>query len=195
MGKQRIKRRGIVRLSDIRDNCRIDAEIGCWLWAGCVSSNYRTVMPVLHLSERCKSPYAGRQMPAARAAWMLAGNPLEPHQVVWKAVCNVGLCVNPAHCKMATRPEMIAEIVASGRNRNRPERAAVNLANRSKMMISVEKVQAVEAMFATGATTRAVRQAFTMSSETAKAIRIGQHPHSSHVQKVLPNASVFNWRP
>jgi len=179
-------------LQDLKDRCRIDAETGCWLWSMATMTSGSSVVPVVHLhrqpgEERSKHTTT----PAAREAWRLAGKPLKPGHVVWRHGCSGGLCINPDHCRAGTRSEMLAGVAATGRNRGKPERAALNTRARLRMVKPVDVVRQAEAMFAAGKLQKEVRAALGLSQKTASAIRQHCHPHSSGRQLLVRGASVF----
>ena len=187
---------GCKTLADILDRCRVDTETGCWLWAQCVLSKRGTTTPVAHLGAGALgSTGKGNSMTAAKAAWLLAGKPLEPGHVVWRHVCRAGLCVNPAHCRAGTRSEMHATVAATGRNKGTPGRAAINTINRQSMLTPIDKVRIAESMFDAGSLQKDVQAALGITQKTAAAIRLGRHPHSVGRQRLVANASVFAWRP
>ena len=193
MADTRRKRQdGVRTLLDLRERCVIDQETGCWLWRGAMSRGRGQPTSRVWLPSDAKAEGAGTVMVAARAAWILAGKPLQAGQVVWRSQCTRSDCINPHHGAAGTRPEMHAAFVADGRLRGDPWRAVVNAKNRRSTILPVEKVRAAEAMFAAGATHKEVRAALGMSSETAARIRDGLHPHSAGRQRVVANASVFN---
>jgi len=187
---------GVRGLMDILGRCRVDDETGCWVWTGAVSSPRGCAIPMVHLSAGALGMGSkGNSIPAARAAWLLAGKPLKDGHVVWRHVCMAdrdGLCVNPAHARSGTRQQMYAAMVASGHNRGSERRRIANTKNRARMLKPAAVVRQAEAMFHDGATTKAVCDALRLTDETARAIRLGQHPHSAGRVQCLPGASVFN---
>lgn len=190
---QRKKREdGVRTLADIRSRCVISAETGCWLWSMATITPRGGVTPVVHLASGALGQAVhSSNMPAARAAWLLAGNAIPPGHVVWRHLCAGGLCINPAHCRAGTRTQMHAGVAATGRNRGRPERAVVNAINRLAMTTAVEVVREVEAMFAAGTLQKEIRERFGLAQKTAASIRLGQHTHSAGRQRLVRGASVF----
>lgn len=184
---------GVRTLSDIRDRCRIDAETGCWNWSLATSTPRGCLTPVVHLAAGALSQgQKSSTMTTVRAAWLLSGKTLPDGHVVWRQVCAAGLCVNPAHCRSGTRPEMHAAVAATGRNRGLPERAACNAISRLRMVTPIDRVRQAEAMFAAGRLQKEVREVIGMSQKTAAAIRQGTHPHSAGRQLLVRGASVFS---
>lgn len=190
---KQIQHRGGVRtLEDLRDRCRIDDITGCWIWSLCCAMPRGCPTPLTHLRAGLVGNDRDANIPAARAAWLLAGNKLKPGQLVWRHACKAGLCINPEHCRAGTRREMHAAIADSGRNKGSPIRAVINAKNRLPMMIPAETVRRAEAMFAVGDLQKTVREALGMSQLTAASIRKGLHPHSAGRQRLLRGASVFS---
>lgn len=179
-------------LQGILDRCRVDDETGCWLWARAANAPHGRITPMVMFHP---NPQPGRKtnnMPAARAAWLLSGREVQPGHYVWRN-CLSDLCVNPAHCQAGTKAEMFGAISASGRNRGKPERRAVCERNRRHMLTPPEVVRRAEAMFSAGALQKEVRAALRMSGDTARSIRLQQHPHSTGRQHVVRGASVFTF--
>lgn len=185
-------RGGVRVLEDLRQRCWVDDVTGCWLWRQAVATSRGCTVPMVHLSAGV-IPGVDRNatVPAPRAAWLLSGRKLEPGHVVWRHVCEAGLCINPAHCRAGTRPEALAAVAATGRNRGKPERAVRNTLSRMHMVKPAEVVHQAEAMFAAGRLQKDVRAELGLSQKTAAAIRQGLHPHSAARRNVLRGASVF----
>lgn len=194
---QRRKRNdGVQTLADLRNRCRIDDETGCWEWAMAAISPRGSIVPIVHLGRGALGADPSvkqNNMPAARAAWLMAGNLLPAGHIVWRHVCAAGLCINPGHCRAGTRSQMHAAVAATGRNKGKPDRRAINARNRLGMVTAVEVVRKAEAMFADGVLQRDVRKALGMAQETAARIRKGQHVHSAGKQMLVRGASVFCW--
>ena len=184
--------KGVKNLSDLRSRCRIDAFTECWNWGLCISLPRCTMTPVIHIAAGILGNNKSRTMPAARAAWQLAGNSVMKDQVVYRYNCKAQLCINPEHCRVGTRFEMGKDIAATGRNKGNPARAAQNLANRKSMIVSVDLVRAAEAMFSEGALQKNVSAKLRISGSSAAAIRKGIHPNSAGRSHLVAGASVFN---
>lgn len=185
---------GVRTIEDLRQRCVIDAETGCWLWRGAFTrsscrrgqATTRVWLPDLHgKAQTCT---------ATRAAWLLAGKPLAPGEVVWRHVCRSSECIHPGHGKAGTRTAMHAAFAADGRLRGDPRRAVVNARNRECLLTPVETVRQAEAMFAAGAMAKEVRKAFGFGANTAARIRDGLHPNCAAQQRLVANASVFAMR-
>lgn len=184
--------RGVQTLADLRDRCRIDDITGCWLWSLCCSTPRGGITPLTHIGAGLVGNASDVTMPAARVAWMLAGNKLKPGNLVWRHVCKAGLCINPDHCRVGTRRDMHAAIAGSGRNKGSPIRAVTNAKNRLLMMTPPEAVRRAEVMFAGGEMQKTVRAELGIGQLTAAAIRKGLHPHSAGRQRLVRGASVFS---
>lgn len=183
---------GVRTLSDLRDRCRIDSETGCWLWTMAVCTARGGVIPMAHIPAGVFKPVPnGGTIPAPRLAWLMSGRALQPGQVVWRQVCSSGLCIRPEHCRAGTKAEMHAAVAATGRNRGKPQRAAINALARMSMVKPIEVVRQAEALFAEGKLQKEVREALSLSQRTASAIRQGLHPNSAAGQRVVRGASVF----
>jgi hypothetical protein len=181
----------IKSLDDLKSRCTVD-EAGCWLWRYAMhqrphGSPVPTCYAVPPLVEK-PGP-----MPAARAAWILAGKRLKRGEIVWRSKCSNHRCVNPQHCSAGKRAEMHQMLADSGRLKGNPHRAVVNARNRLGMVKPVEIVRRAEAMFAAGALQKDVRAALGLSAATAKVIREGRHPHSASKPHTAKHASVFAW--
>ena len=189
---RRKRQDGARTLEDLRMRCVIDAETGCWLWRGAMSRSGRG-QPTTRVWIPDEDG-SGKIMTGQRAAWILAGNPLQDGHVVWRHFCTRGDCISPHHGAAGTRQQMHAAIAASGRLRGDPRRAVVNARNRAGMLVPLEIVQRGERMFAAGALQKEVKAALGISHKSAKLIRIGAHPHSTGRDRVVAGASVFAWR-
>jgi hypothetical protein len=189
---------GVRTLEQLRQSCVIDDETGCWLWRGAMS-----VKPGGHAVPRVWMPHSdgvrdadgklGKAQTGARAAWTLAGRRLRRWQIIWRQVCWNTQCINPEHGVAGTRREMGAAETASGHMQGNPERAAKNIKSSSRQLLPVETVRKAEAMFAAGATSRAVKRELHISNASTARIRNGLHPNCSTSQRVRPAASVFAW--
>lgn len=188
---RRKRQDGVRNIHDLRARCVIDHETGCWLWRGAMSRGERG-----QPTSRVWLPGegGGTVATAPRAAWILAGKPLEPGHVVWRHHCARGDCISPYHGATGTRQQMHAAIVADGRLRGDPHRAVVNAKNRRAMLVPAEKVLRGERMFAAGALQKEVKAALGISHRSAKLIRLRAHPHSTGKVNVVSCASVFAWR-
>lgn len=190
---RRKRQDGVRTLEDLRIRCVIDAETGCWLWRGAMSRGERG-QPTTRVWLPPQPGTAARTMTAPRAAWLLAGKQLQPGHVVWRKHCTRGDCINPHHGAAGTRPQMHAAIVASGRLRGDPRRAAINARNRASTLLPVETVRRAERMYAAGAMQKEVRAALGISANSAAQIRKGLHPNCSGQVRAVANASVFTMR-
>lgn len=185
---RRKRQDGVRTLEDIRARCVIDDETGCWLWRGAFSiKRGGHATPRVWLAKDRRSEVAGR------AAWLLSGRKLKPGAVVWRSVCTDTRCINPEHAKAGTRTQMHAAMVADGRMRGNPRRAAINAQNFRVQLLPVEKVRQAEAMFAAGAMQKTVRAELGICAGVAARIRKGLHPNCAAAQRVVPAASVFVW--
>lgn len=185
---------GVRHLEDLRLRCFIDTETGCWLWRGALShSKTRKVSPTTRvwLPAGIHGDGAGAITTASKAAWLLSGRKLKDGHVVWRAVCNQTDCINPQHCKGVSRQQMHAEIAASNRLKGNPTRAAINAINGRASLMPVATVRQAESLFASGAMLKDVKQQLGISSDVAKRIRQGLHPHCANASRLVRGASVF----
>ncbi len=88
---------------------------GCWIWQGTIA-----------LPNKCGQRYGsfefaergkGVTCRAHRFAWMLCNGQI-PDDMVIMHICDVPLCVNPAHLKMGTQAENVADMSRKGRSAN-----------------------------------------------------------------------------
>ncbi len=186
---------GVHSLDDIMGRCVIDRELGCWVWRGAtIASPSGRGRPGTRvwLSE---SPDGSGPavMTATRAAWLLAGKPLDPGHVVWRARphCRHG-CINPAHGGAGTRRQMFEAFTATGQLRGDPQRALVNAKNRRRQVLPRDLVVKAEELFAQGWMQKDVAAWLRIGHDTARKIRLGVHPNSTASQRVLRGASVFS---
>lgn len=77
---------------------------GCWLWTGCKSSGGYGDAPIMLAPSRL----------AHRLSYSLLVGPI-PDGAVVRHTCDVPPCVNPAHLRVGTQAENIADKVAKGR--------------------------------------------------------------------------------
>jgi hypothetical protein len=192
---RRKRQDGIKTLADIKGRCVIDSETGCWLWRGAMSTDGRRKgQPTSRVWIPQSQHTPGGTTTAPRAAWMLSGRELSPEQIVWRHVCGNAACINPAHGKAGTRQDMFADLVACGRLRGDPRRAAINARNRASQLVSVERVRQAEALFAGGWLQKDIVKLMRIGNDTAAKIRRGLHPNCAKAPSTVPVASVFGWR-
>lgn len=183
---------GVRTLADLRSRCVISDETDCWIWRGATSRRRNAKgNPSGQPAGRVWLPDTGKAETTVRASWLLSGRSLGPGEVVWHHRCTEPLCINPDHCRAGTKQRMYAAMIADGRLRGNPRRAAVNARNRSVQLLPVETVRKAEAMFAAGAMQKTVRAELCICPGVAARIRKGLHPHCSSAQRVIYGASVF----
>ncbi|MCH7510215.1 MAG: HNH endonuclease [Proteobacteria bacterium] len=97
---------------------------GCWLWQGTLASpndcgqRYGT----FEFSESGKRVY----FRAHRFAWMVCNGRIPDGKVIMH-ICDVSLCVNPAHLRAATHAENIADRDMKGRTARGEQQGASKL--------------------------------------------------------------------
>lgn len=185
--------RGVTSLDDIRDRCRIDDETGCWNWAWAKSqSKSSTATPITYIAVGVLGLEKSRLIPAYRAAWLFAGNEIEPGHVVYRRCCNTECC-NPEHGKTGTKKQMHAHYSRSGKNKGKPHRRIVNALSRAKMVTPPDRVRQVEDMLADGKPIKEIKAALRMDFKTIRRIRDGVHPNCSRSSPtmLMRGASVF----
>lgn len=187
--------RGVSTLQDILDRCRVDEVTGCWEWALAINCIRGSAVPMVHISIGAMlGQHAVAKkvtMPAARAAWLLAGNVIKPGHVVWRAHCGNDHCVNPAHCASGTRAQMGRSRAASGREKGTPAKRKAALAQALKIALPRDVVVQLEARIAAGELRKTIAQTMGVNRTTIRRIALGQHPNSTGRIRVIPGASVF----
>jgi len=188
--------RGVTCLQDIQDRCRVDEITGCWNWALAVSNIRGSAVPMVHIAVGAMlgSEPQGRKRtwPAARAAWLLAGKPLKPGQVVWRSHCGNDKCVNPEHCAAGTRVQMGAARAASGREKGTPAKRAAAAAAAKRNALPRQLVAQAEALLAEGRLQKVVAQELGINKCTLRRIARGTHPNSTGHVHLVRGASVFS---
>lgn len=172
---------GIMSLADLKDRCVLTSA-GCWRYrleprGGLAQSPWK-VNIWLAEEQRCA--------PLQRAAWTLAGNPLQRRWVVWHT-CGEAQCANPAHLQAGPRAAMGRWQAGTGLLRGRPERRAINRRNRlaSGTVLNEELAQWIRASSQTGVE---VAHALGVRTSCVSRVRMGQT-----WAPVVRGASVFAW--
>lgn len=98
----------------------------------------------------------GKQRGAHVVAAIAAGMRVEPGQVVMHS-CDNPLCVNPAHLRVGTTAENMADKVAKGRQ--------AKGARNGRAKLSAEQVAAIRASKAPGVTNRELGRRFGVTAE------------------------------
>lgn len=180
---------GVHKLPDLLGRCTVDEDTGCWIWrAGASDRNAATRSPVPVLWY----PPEQRITQAARAAWLLAGFPLEPGEIVFRYTCMNGMCVHPLHGAAGTRSDMNQRRAETGLLKaDAAKRSALSRA-RAAMMLSPERVASIEALIDEQLGPVAIARAAGVCLDTVKAIERGTHPYSRGRARELPGASVFS---
>lgn len=120
-------------LDAIKDRCRIDADTGCWHWAGALSDNRwpRVWSPNLALPGHPMQAQTGR-----RAVWQLHTGRAIPAKHRVHGICDTPECLNPAHMRCGPSSAWGAHMARSGKYKKSTARAIANRANsraRSKL--------------------------------------------------------------
>jgi hypothetical protein len=130
---------------------------GCWLWNGNQASGYGRV-------------YAGpdrdtRHLLAHRAAYQeFIGD--VPNGMDVLHICDVPLCVNPAHLFLGTHRENMADMIAKGRQRLNPAKGA----DHPEAKLTENEVRNIRRSTATQA---AIAAEYGVARTTVSAIRRG----------------------
>lgn len=169
-------------LQYILDRCRVDDSTGCWEWSLCMTGDV---------------PVCGRNIlgcsSAVKTAWLLSGRKLADGHVVWRARCDNKRCVNPAHMMTGTRSEMRQWCGDSGREKGKPERAAIIRRTLAERAVPVEVVREAERMFSAGEMNKTVLSRLGLSKKTAMRIKAGRHIHSAG--RGVVGSSIFSMVP
>ena len=184
---------GVRNVADILARCFADPETGCWVWRYAVNNTARTPTPLTSLPQGLSPELTSRTIPAARAAWLLAGRTIPAGNVVYRKHCGNALCCNPEHGATGTRREMRNFCAESGREKGDPHRRAVNTRRAAAVATPVEVVRQIEARRAAGALIADLAEEFGLSRYTVVRINTGKHRHSAGRTSALPASSVFSW--
>lgn len=189
---------GLYRLPDLRARCYIDPVLQCWEWTGNMATDghkagataYRypraSVVPGLFGNERRTT------MHARRVGWLLAGNTLNPGQVVYRCCAGSDKCVNPKHAAVANSGELQRIILQQGRG---PDPARLRLAaalGAVARALPLEKFEQIrEDLQADGRGSMAsIARLRGVSQCVVRRINSGRHWHQRS-NKVVRGASVF----
>jgi hypothetical protein len=93
-----------------------------------------------------------------------------PHGAIVRHRCDNRLCVNPAHLELGTAADNVADMMARGRQRNRPLKGAEN----GSAKLSPETVLEIRRRLANGATDRGLARDIGVGKSTVRRIRTGQ---------------------
>lgn len=176
MGK---RRDGVHSLSDMQARCIVDEDTGCWIWQGGVQFSQGHERPVVWVTA------TNRTESARRRAWVLAGKPLQPGQMVF-GTCGRPLCICPAHSAAGSMKDLGTVRAEAGFDRG-PKRSAATRR-------SWEWRGALTAELAAWAresqqTQREAAHALGCTPATVSKVRLGRIR-----APLLPNASVFTMR-
>ena len=126
-----------MNLNTIKNRCTLDADTGCWHWAGALSDNRwpRVWAPNLAKPGQPMETQTGR-----RAVWQIhTGRPIPAKHRV-HGICDAPQCLNPAHMRCGPASLWGAHLTASGKYKNTPARTIANRASaraRSKLTPSL----------------------------------------------------------
>jgi hypothetical protein len=174
--------RGIRTLRDLRNRCVIASRDDCWTFRLLRNTRRsKRTDPRVWLSEHQRS----ETLP--RAAWLLAGRPLQPDQVVWRT-CGSATCCNPAHLRAGTRADLGAWAAERGTWRGLPHRPAINRANVIRgghVHLTMELAEWVRESHQTGV---AVAHGLGVTVQCVSRVRLRQT-----WAPAVPAASVWAW--
>lgn len=179
---------GVHVLPDLLGRCTVNDETGCWIWRAGLSDRHatrRSPVPVLWY------PPEARLTQAARAAWLLAGFPLERGEIVFRFTCMNGMCIHPMHGAAGTRADMNKRRGEAGMLKAGPVKLIALGRARAQMMLTPAKVGEIEVLLDEQLGPVAVARAAGVCFDTVKTISRGTHPYSRGRVRVLPGASVF----
>jgi hypothetical protein len=125
---------GVRCLETLRERCFVDSDTGCWHWRLAKADGTPRVWVCVGDGER-------RHMLGRRAALFLStGKPLPSGKFAFaKPRCSSRDCVNPGHCSIGTRKEVMRAAVARGEFDTEARRLQVEAALRGKRKLSPEQ--------------------------------------------------------
>lgn len=128
-------------LQKIKDRCRIDADTGCWIWAGALSAGkYPRIWAPDHT--------AGGQLKAQngiRAVWhVVTGKAIAPGHRVYHQQCTQNACVCPAHINCGPTASWGAQVARHGNWKGQSTRIQANRAiGRKRSHVTPELVREI----------------------------------------------------
>lgn len=120
---------GIRTIEDIRLRCKIDEDIGCWIWAGANSNG----LPCTWFPPLRKTTSLG-----VAICYIRTGKP-PPRGTCWHSVCGNKACVNPKHRKAGNRS---SQMLAAGLKRCALVRAKIS---RGKRVLTDQQISEIRA--------------------------------------------------
>ena len=137
-----------MNLDQIRANCEIDEDTGCWHWTGALSGGKwpRVYAPNLSKPGNPMEVQTGR-----RAVWQLhTGQPIpKGHRVHGR--CDDPQCLNPAHMRCGTTTEWGAQMRKTGQYKGAPARVIANRAiGRARSKLTPELIEQIQLSPETG---------------------------------------------
>lgn len=132
----------------------IGSDEECWLWTGCTTAcGYGRA-----------SRYGGANVLAHRLAYELAVGEV-PDGLCVMHVCDTPACVNPAHLRLGTQRDNVADCVAKGRTAHGEKNGRAKLTSAD--------VRAIRGAVRRGASQRAVADDFEVCPKTVSRITRG----------------------
>lgn len=171
---------GVHTIADLKDRCRIDAETGCWVWAG-GRAGLNRMQPSIRIPQTGKSASVGGLFS------LHFGHP--PKGQFWIARCRNPMCCRPHkdHRTMGTRSEQMS---SSAPARTLEQRAKIARGRTSGSRLAPADVDLIRS----GAvTSREAADRWGITVSYAWAIRVGKA--RAFCAAPVPGASVFTWRP
>ena len=136
-------------------------EAGCWLWLKSVNGQGR---PYITIAKNIK-------VPAARAAWLKYKGEIPKGKLICH-ICNVAVCVNPAHLYLGTYSSNLLDAMKSGRN------FLSKGSNNANSKLTEEQVIYIKQALTTGSTLAALAKQFQVTTSTIW--RIKHQIHWNH---------------
>jgi len=175
---------GVRSVEDLRARCRVDEDSECWHWT---LSTFEGVPRVHYWAPDGKK----RHDKGRRAAVTLATGKLPPaHHIAFaKAECKSIDCVNPDHCRTATKVEWGRHLTKIGAVKNLASKAAGSRKGWEKRGRKITP-EMVREILHSEESNRTLGKKFGLSNYAIWSVR-----HRLSHRETMQNASVFSWRP
>lgn len=169
------------RIGDVRDRffkrIKVESRTGCWIWTGTPIRFKRSGLTYGQIAgpiDGVRYVPPGVQMLAHRVSWILHCGPIPegsgPHGTVVLHTCDNTLCVNPAHLRLGTQADNVADMDTKGR----ANRSGLGREKGTKHPRAAFTLEQIKAILASPKTNGELAQEYGVSKHAIKCVRTGR---------------------